>query len=335
MLPRRDRRLRRGRAKAAGPACQTGVAHRRSRRGGRHRPPYRICGSRRRQPTSEPAEPPSSRRRRHLHNASQPPDQTGSELLTDASMLNPARPTFSTDRTWKVELTSAAHRKTRRARPASVVSHRGPANAAAKDPTRAERRQECSAALHEATAYSSSDEASQAYDRLQTLGGCVAGSYIIRQDTWSAGFGSGRWCGGHGGRGFQEPGPQRRPQPHRPRHEPGRRPAVEGARDNRRRQALGQVNSVQCGPAGGACAGTASVANGPPPLGGDEPGSWPPETFPLRGPRSPRGCRFHRAAERGVQGIPVRDERELGNRVGEVEELEGLPHPDSGKLLSA
>ena len=39
-------------------------------------------------------------------NASQPPDQTGSALLTDASMLNPGQAEIlDRDRTWKVELT--------------------------------------------------------------------------------------------------------------------------------------------------------------------------------------------------------------------------------------
>ena len=37
-------------------------------------------------------------------------------------------------------------------------------------------------------------------------------------------------------------------------------------------KALGQVNNVQCGPAGGECGGAPSVKDGPPPIGGDEPG---------------------------------------------------------------
>ena len=37
-------------------------------------------------------------------------------------------------------------------------------------------------------------------------------------------------------------------------------------------KALGQVNNVQCGAAGGECGGTAAVKDGPPPMGGDEPG---------------------------------------------------------------
>ena len=37
-------------------------------------------------------------------------------------------------------------------------------------------------------------------------------------------------------------------------------------------KALGQVNKVQCGPAGGECGGTPSAKDGPPPMGGDEPG---------------------------------------------------------------
>ncbi len=37
-------------------------------------------------------------------------------------------------------------------------------------------------------------------------------------------------------------------------------------------KALGQVNKVQCGPAGGECGGAPSAKDGPPPMGGDVPG---------------------------------------------------------------
>ena len=37
-------------------------------------------------------------------------------------------------------------------------------------------------------------------------------------------------------------------------------------------KALAQVNKAQCGPAGGECGGTPTVKDGPPPMGGDEPG---------------------------------------------------------------
>ena len=67
-------------------------------------------------------------------------------------------------------------------------------------------------------------------------------------------------------------------------------PAVEGARDAAVAKALGQVNSVQCGPAGGECNGTARAETGRRRWAGMRQGSWPPETFPLLEPRSARGC---------------------------------------------
>ena len=103
----RDRRLRRGRAEAAEPACQTCVAHRCRRRSGRHRPPRRICGSRHRQPTSEPAQRPSHHQRQRHHGQRRPGQgQTGAALLTDATMLSPDQAkVIDRDRTWKVTST--------------------------------------------------------------------------------------------------------------------------------------------------------------------------------------------------------------------------------------
>ena len=50
-------------------------------------------------------------------------------------------------------------------------------------------------------------------------------------------------------------------------------------------KALEQVNRMQCGAAGGPCDGRAAVTNGPPPIGGDEPGFLTVGDLPPAGPK--------------------------------------------------
>jgi hypothetical protein len=128
-------------------------------------------------------------------------------------------------------------------------------------------------ALHEATAYSSADEAIQAFAiASKTLGGCaVTGSYIESGHSVS-------------GVGDQATGvvviDVSKDQAHSViLNRTGRAMNVIDASQPSKAlaiaavaKALGQVNNAQCGPAGGACNGTAHVTDGPPPLGGDEPG---------------------------------------------------------------
>ena len=64
-------------------------------------------------------------------------------------------------------------------------------------------------------------------------------------------------------------------------------------------KALEQVNRVQCGAAGGPCGGERrAVTNGPPPIGGDEPGFLTVGDLPPAGPKvEPGSRRPGRAAE--------------------------------------
>ena len=116
-------------------------------------------------------------------NASQPPDQTGTALLTDASMLNPGQADIlDRDRTWKVESTQPNPSEDA---PTAACFGGEPLEG---QPTPQQKilrvlnsgGKNAPIALHEATAYGSLEEAAQAYViASKTLGGCaVTGSYI-------------------------------------------------------------------------------------------------------------------------------------------------------------
>jgi hypothetical protein len=143
-------------------------------------------------------------------------------------------------------------------------------------------------ALHNATAYSSPGEASQAYAvASRTVGSCaVAGFYI------------------ESGRSVSSVGDQalgvvvmevdgKKKQAHSvvvnqtgravnviDALQPTRAIAIEAVA-----RALEQVNKVQCGTAGGQCDGRAAVKKGPPPIGGDEPGFLAVGDLPPAGPK--------------------------------------------------
>jgi hypothetical protein len=210
-------------------------------------------------------------------NASQPPDQTGSALLTDASMLNPGQAKIlDRDRTWKVELTQGNPAEDAptaacfggeplEGQPAPQQKILRVLNSGKNGPV----------VLHEATAYNSPDEATQAYAvASKTLGGCaVAGSYIK----------SGHAVSGVGNEAvgvvvMVAEGSKSRAHSVVLSRTGRVMNVVDAAQPSEAlaitavAQALGQVNKVQCGPAGGECGGTPSAKDGPPPMGGDEPG---------------------------------------------------------------
>ena len=210
-------------------------------------------------------------------NASQLPGQTGTALLTDASMLNPGQAEIlDRDRTWKVELTQ---RSPSEDAPTAACFGGEPLEG---QPTPQQKilrvlnsGKNGPSALHEATAYNSLDEATQAYAiASKTLGGCaVAGSYIKSGHAVS---GVGNQAVGvvvmvaEGSKSWAHSVVLNRT---------GRvMNVVDAAQPSKAlaitavAKALGQVNNVQCGPAGGECGGTPSVKDGPPPMGGDEPG---------------------------------------------------------------
>jgi hypothetical protein len=209
-------------------------------------------------------------------NGSQSPDRTGTALLSDAAMLSPDQAKFlDRDRTWKIGLTQSSPAEDAPTAACfgseALVGQPAPQqkmlrvleSGGKKHPT----------ALHEATSYSSADEAIQAYAiASRTLGGCaVTGSYIESGHAVS-------------GVGNQAVGvvvmDASKGQAHSVvLNRTGRvMNIVDAAQPSKElaisdvAKALGQVNNVQCGPAGGECGGTAAVKDGPTPMGGDEPG---------------------------------------------------------------
>jgi hypothetical protein len=224
-------------------------------------------------------------------NASQPPDQTGTALLSDASMLNPVQAkTLDRDRTWKAELTQ--HNPSEDA-PTAACFGGDPLEGQPPPQQKILRVLTSSGknrptALHEATAYNSPEDAMQAYMIASgTLGGCaVTGSYIES---------------GHivTGLGNQAVGvvvkvvDGTKSQAHSivlnrtgrvmnvvDAVQPSQALAITAVA-----KALQQINTVQCGPAGGECGGTPSVKDGPPPLGGDVLGFLATGDLPPAGPK--------------------------------------------------
>jgi hypothetical protein len=209
-------------------------------------------------------------------NGGQSTDKTATALLTDAAMLNPDQAkVLDRDRTWKIGLTQSSP-----AEDAPTAACFG-SEALVGQPTPQQKilrvlesgGKKNPTALHEATAYNSPDEAAQAYAiASRTLGSCaVTGSYIESGHAVS-------------GVGDQAAGvvviDVSKGQAHSVvLNRTGRvMNVVDAAQPSKAlamlavAKALGQVNNVQCGAAGGECGGTATVKDGPPPMGGDEPG---------------------------------------------------------------
>jgi hypothetical protein len=222
-----------------------------------------------RQPQTQPSLGPTT-------SGAAPPGQTETALLTDESMLNPAQAEIlDRDRTWKVVPTQPDEDA-----PAAACFGSEPV---AGQPTPQQKiirvlsssGKKAPSALHEATAYNTPEEAGQAYMiASKTLGGCeLAGSYITSGHVVS-------------GLGTQAAGvvimevEGDKTQVHSVVLNRSGRVVnlVDAAHASQAiamdavAKALAQVNKVQCGPAGGDCGGAVSVKDGPPPLGGDEPG---------------------------------------------------------------
>lgn len=224
-------------------------------------------------------------------NASQPPDQTGTAMLSDASMLNPDQAeTLDRNRTWKVELTE--HNPSEDALTAACFG--GEPLEGQPTPQQKVLRVLTSSgknrptALHEATTYNSPAEAQQAFAiASRTLGGCaVTGSYIE----------SGRIVSGVGNQAVGvvvKVVDGTKSQAHSiVLNRTGRvMNIVDAAQPSRAlaitavAQALQQVNNVQCGPAAGECGGTPSIKDGPPPLGGNVAGFLATGDLPPAGPK--------------------------------------------------
>jgi hypothetical protein len=208
-----------------------------------------------------------------------PPDQTATASLNDESMLNPAQAEIlDRDRTWKVVPTQPGAND----EDAPTAACFGSEPPEGQPPPQqkiirvlSSSGKKAPSALHEATAYNTVEEATQAYMiASKTLGGCaIVGSYIK----------SGHVVNGVGkqavGVVIMEVDGEKTQAHSVVLNRSGRVVnLVDAAQPSRAiaigavAKALAKVNKVQCHPAGGDCGGAVSVKDGPPPLGGDEPG---------------------------------------------------------------
>ncbi|HET9302861.1 MAG TPA: hypothetical protein VFO20_08795, partial [Propionibacteriaceae bacterium] len=234
------------------------------------------------QPQSQPSGGPSQ---------SQPPGQTETALLTDATMLDSGQAkVLDRDRTWKVDSTE---RNPSEDAPTAACFGGEPLEG---QPTPQQKMlrvlssgsEKNPQALHEATAYNTLEDAIQAYAiASRTLGGCaVAGSYIE----------SGLVVSGVGNQAagvvvMVADGSKTRAHSVILNRTGRVVNVVDAAQPSKAlamtavAKALEQVNKAQCGPAGGECEGTPSVKGGPPPMGGDEPGFLAFGDLPPAGPK--------------------------------------------------
>ena len=210
-------------------------------------------------------------------NTAQLPGQPEAAGLTDASMLSPSQADLLVrDRTWKVELTEPNPSQDA---PTAACFGGEPLEGQPPPQQKILRvlnggGKNAPKALHEATAYSSPDEAAQAYAiASKALGSCAVTGFYIQ---------SGHAISGVGKQAvgvLAMDGARGRAAHSVLLNQTGRVINVIDATQPSQvvgmaavARALGEVNKVQCGPAGGQCGGVPSVKNGPPPLGGDEPG---------------------------------------------------------------
>jgi hypothetical protein len=225
-----------------------------------------------RQPHTQPSLGPST-------SGVVPPDQTATALLNDESMLNPAQAEIlDRDRTWKVVPTQPGAND-EDAPTAACFGSEAPEGQPSPQQkiirVLSSSGKKSHNALHEATAYHTVEDAGGAYMiAAKTLGGCaVAGSYIE----------SGHVVSGVGEQAvgvviMEVDGDKTRAHSVVLNRSGRVVNLVDAAQPSRAiaigavAKALAKVNKVQCRPAGGDCGGAVSVKDGPPPLGGDEPG---------------------------------------------------------------
>jgi hypothetical protein len=243
------------------------------------------------QPASQPSVTPPAGEKGPSSNPSQPPDQSGTALLSDASMLSPAQAkVIDSHRSWKVALTQP---NTTENEPTAACFGGEPVQGQPTPQQKILRVLQSSGkqpalALHEATAYNSPEEAIQAYTvASKTLGGCeVAGSYIAS--------GSSVTLVGNQSLGvIVKVKDGKKTQAHSIVLDRSGRVmnVLDVAQPSQAiamlavAKALRQVNSVQCRAAGGECGRTVAVKDSPPPMGGDEPGFLTTGDLPPAGPK--------------------------------------------------
>jgi hypothetical protein len=241
------------------------------------------------QPPNQPSRGPSGG---GSNGASSNGGQSGTALLSDASMLNPSQAKIlNQDHNWKVASTQQG------------ATQDGPAAGCfggeplAGQPTpqqefirvlKGNPGKNQPLALHAATAYNSEEDAGLAYALAsKTLGGCaVAGSWIE----------SGHLVSGIGNQAAGAVVMERKGKDWLAHSmvlnrsgrvvnvldaaQPPKAIAVESVA-----KALGQVNTALCTVAGGECGDQPTVTDGPPPLGGDMPGFLAHGDLPPAGPK--------------------------------------------------
>ena len=217
------------------------------------------------------------------------PGQSATAVLTDDLMLSPSQAkVLDRSRTWKVD-------KTTRGASEDVPTPAcfGGEPAAGQPPPQQEIVRVLSAtgknaphAVHAATAYSSNEDATAAYAiAAKTLGSCeVAGSWIESGHLVSR-------VGDQAAGVVVKVGPGKKPEAHSiVLNRTGRIMNVidavhpsEAIAISAVAKALAQVSGKQCDPAGGACRSDPLVKDGPPPIGGDEPGFFTSGDLPPAG----------------------------------------------------
>ncbi|HEY6811655.1 MAG TPA: hypothetical protein VI074_03095, partial [Propionibacteriaceae bacterium] len=241
------------------------------------------------QPQTQPSLAPSTAG--SSNPAGQPPGQSGSALLTDASMLNPRQAkALDQDRSWKVVTTQHGAGEDS---PTAACFGGEPLEGQPTPQQEFVRALKSSGknapvALHAATAYKSPEDAIQAYAvASKTLGGCAVAGYYIESGHLVSGIGD----QAVGVVVMEVDG--KKTQAHSVLlNRTGRVVNILDAAQpshaiamNAVAKALSQVNSVICGAAGGRCDGNLSLKDGPPPLGGDEPGFLAIGDLPPAGPK--------------------------------------------------
>jgi len=221
----------------------------------------------------------------------QPAGQAGGALLTDGLMLSPDQAKAIAPGKWKVVTTqraATADGPTAACFGGDAVEGQPPAQQEIVRVLQSTGGKTAPKALHGAMSYSSADEASQAYAvASKTLGSCAVAGFYIESGHSVSGIGN----EAVGAVIMEVQG--KKTQAHSvivnrtgrvtnviDAVQPTSALAMSGVA-----KALGQVNSAQCGAAGGRCDGRPAVKDGPPPLGGDEPGFLTVGDLPPAGPK--------------------------------------------------
>ena len=241
------------------------------------------------QPGTVPSTAPSSVVTDVAPSTEPSPAESAGALLTDEFMLSPEQAaTLDPDRRWNVELTQ---RGASEDSPVATCFGGDPVEGQPASQQRviqvlSSSGKKAPSALHEATAYTTTEEASQAFAvASRTIGGCaVVGSYIE----------SGRVVSGLGDQATAIVAKVAGKDlvPHNVVLSRSGRvlnlldvtAPGDPLRVTTTAKALGEVIAVQCGPAGGECGGAIDVKKGPPPIGGDEPGFLATGDLPPAGP---------------------------------------------------